>query len=64
MIRNIIKCQLKFYLNGGARQKDTSFGLQSHERLVRLVLGVLQTVSFITEDETDFTLNLICISLS
>ena len=49
-------------MNGGAGQKDASFGLQSHERLVRLVLGVLQTVSLITEDETDFTLNSRCIS--
>ena len=46
-----------YYLNGGAGEQDTSFSLQPHERLVRLVLGVLQAMSLVAEDEADFTLD-------
>ena len=45
-----------YYLNGGAGEQDTSFSLQPHERLVRLVLGVLQAMSLVAEDEADFAL--------
>ena len=44
------------YLNGGAGEQDAPFGLQPHERLVRLVLGVLQAMSLVAEDEANLAL--------
>ena len=45
------------YLNGGAGEQDAPFGLQPHERLVRLVLGVLQAMALVAEDEADLALD-------
>ena len=35
------------------REQDAALALEPHERLVGLVLAVLEPVSLVTEDETD-----------
>ena len=43
-------------LNRSSGKEDSPFGLEAHEGLVGLVLGVFESVSFVAKDKSDLAL--------
>ena len=48
--------KIRRHLNGCAGQENSSFCFQTHESLIRLILRIFESVSFITKDKSDLTL--------
>ena len=44
------------YLDWCAGQEYSSFGFETHESLIRLILRIFESVSFITKDKSNLTL--------